>query len=338
MAVSLIDPPKRSIQPIMPTNGAGLTRSSSFGVRYGDRIYSLITFLAALSIFVIIVMIAVALAQASKQSMSHFVMKYVSGSDWDETRDVYGILPFIFGTLYSSLIALILAVPVSIGAAIFLAELAPKWIRTPVTFLIELLAATPSVVYGLWGIFVMIPWLRDFMMKPIAKTNLHKFFLFDGTPIGPSMLAAGVILAIMITPFITAITRDILRAIPRAQREGSYALGATQWESISQVVLPYAKSGIIGAVILGLGRALGETMAVTMVDGNQSGDYGVSWSLFSPGYTMSSALANKFNEATPGLNLSALIEIGLVLFVVAIVVNMFARLLVRYTAKDLQGR
>ena len=322
----------------MPTNGAGLTRSSSFGVRYGDRIYSLITFLAALSIFVIIVMIAVDLAQASKQSMAHFGMKYVSGSDWDETRDVYGILPFIFGTLYSSLIALILAVPVSIGAAIFLAELAPKWIRTPVTFLIELLAAIPSVVYGLWGIFVMIPWLRDFMMKPIAKTNLHKFFLFDGTPIGPSMLAAGVVLAIMVTPFITAITRDILRAIPRAQREGSYALGATQWETISQVVLPYAKSGIIGAVILGLGRALGETMAVTMVIGNQSGDNGVSWSLFSPGYTMSSALANKFNEATPGLNLSALIEIGLVLFVVAIVVNMFARLLVRYTAKDLQGR
>jgi phosphate transport system permease protein len=184
----------------------------------------------------------------------------------------------------------------------------------------------------------MIPWLRDHVMIPVSKSPFKHFFLFQGATIGPSMLAAGVILAIMVTPFITAITRDILRAIPRSQREGSYALGATQWETISQVVLPYAKSGIIGAVILGLGRALGETMAVTMVIGNQSAGNGISWSLFDPGYTMSSALANKFNEAGDGLNLAALIEIGLVLFIVAIVVNMFARLLVRYTAKDLQGR
>jgi phosphate transport system permease protein len=322
----------------MPAPTVNLTNSSSLGVRYGDRAYNLITFLAALSIFVIIISIAWNLAAASKDSITHFGLKYVFGSDWDETKDIYGILPFIFGTLYSSLLALILAVPVSVGAAIFLSELAPHWIRTPMTFLIELLAAIPSVVYGLWGIFVMIPWLRDRVMKPISSSPLHHVFLFGGTPIGPSMLAAGVILAIMVTPFITAITRDILRAIPRAQREGSLALGATQWETISQVVLPYAKSGIIGAVILGLGRALGETMAVTMVIGNQSAGNGISWSLFDPGYTMSSALANKFNEAGPGLNLSALIEIGLVLFVVAIIVNVVARLLVFYTAKDIQGR
>jgi phosphate transport system permease protein len=180
-------------------------------------------------------------------------------------------------------------------------------------------------------------------MRPLSPGvriagHVYHLPLFNGPAIGPSMLAAGVILAIMVTPFITAITRDILKAIPRAQREGSYALGATRWETISQVVVPYAKSGIIGAVILGLGRALGETMAVTMVIGNQSAGNGISWSLFDPGYTMSSALANKYNEAGPGLNLSALIEIGLVLFVVAIIVNIFARLLVLYTAKDVQGR
>jgi phosphate transport system permease protein len=189
----------------------------------------------------------------------------------------------------------------------------------------------------LWGIFIMIPWLRDHVMVPTSHGFLMRIpilnILFKGDPIGPSMLAAGVILAIMVIPFITAITRDIMRAIPKAQREGSFALGATQWETISKVVIPYAKSGIIGAVILGLGRALGETMAVTMVIGNQA--TGISWSLFDPGYTMASALANKYNEAGPGLNGSALVEIGLILFVVAVIVNIFARLLVFYTAKNL---
>jgi phosphate transport system permease protein len=332
-----------STTPRPPQDGANALRSTSFAVRFGDKIYGAVTFLAALSIFAIIIAIAGDLALASRQSIHHFGMSYVTGSDWDETRDIYQILPFIFGTLYSSLIALVLSVPVSIGAAIYLSELAPQWIRMPLTFLIELLAAIPSVVYGLWGIFVMVPWLRDHIMRPLSPGikifgHVYQIPLFNGPAIGPSMLAAGVILAIMVTPFITAITRDILKAIPRAQREGSYALGATRWETISQVVVPYAKSGIIGAVILGLGRALGETMAVTMVIGNQSAGNGISWSLFDPGYTMSSALANKFNEAGPGLNLSALIEIGLVLFVVAIIVNIFARLLVLYTAKDVQGR
>jgi phosphate transport system permease protein len=317
-----------------------LTASASFAVKYGDRIYSTLIFLAALSIFVIMVAIAWDLAAASGPSIHSFGFKYVFGSDWDETRNAFAILPFIFGTLYSSLIALILAVPVSIGAAIFLSELAPKWIRTPLTFLIELLAAIPSVVYGLWGIFVMIPWLKTHVMDPISHSFLSHIPVFAGSnPIGNSMLAAGVILAIMVTPFITAVARDILRAIPRSQREGSYALGATQWETLWNVVIPYAKSGIIGAVILGLGRALGETMAVTMVIGNQSaGGNGISWSVMDPGYTLASALANKFNEAVGVLNQAALIEIGLVLFVVAIIVNMFARLLVYYTAKDSQGR
>ncbi len=322
--------------------GGGRATSATFSTRYGDKIYSALTFLASLSIFVIIIWLAVSLARASGPSIHRFGWRFVTGSVWDETADSYHILPFIFGTLYSSLIAVILAVPVSIGAAVFLSELAPPAVRTPMTFLIELLAAIPSVVYGLWGIFLLLPWMKAHIMQPgahLAKVPLIGG-LFGGLAIGPSMLAAGIILAIMITPFITAVTRDLLRAIPKAQRDGSYGLGATQWETISRVVVPYAKAGIVGAVVLGLGRALGETMAVTMLIGNQSPSTpsGLSWSLFDSGYTMASALANKFNEAGPGLNTSALIEVGLVLFGVTIVVNILARLLVRYTAKDLQGR
>ncbi len=218
------------------------------------------------------------------------------------------------------------------------------------TFLIELLAAIPSVVYGLWGFIMLAPWLQTHVVEPASKTPLHRvpvlgaLFAYDpSNATGLNMLSAGAILAIMITPFITAVSRDILRAIPRAQREGSYALGATRWETIGRVVLPYAKSGIIGAIILGLGRALGETMAVTMVIGNQlpnpaAHPNGISFSLFDQGYTMASVLANKFNEANLGLNKSALVEIALVLFIVAIIVNIFARLMVAYTAKDVQGR
>ena len=319
-------------------------RPVSSAARIGDAIYSGVTFLASLSIFVIILWLLWQLVAASQQSIHHFGWSFVTGSEWDEQKNSFHALPFIFGTLFSSLIALVLAVPVSIGAAIFLSELAPRWIRTPATFLIELLAAIPSVIYGLWGIFILIPFLKLAVVGPVEKADLaHKRFiggLFDGQSAGYSMLAAGVLLAIMVIPFITAVTRDILRAIPRSQREGSYAVGATQWETISKVVIPYAKSGIIGAVVLGLGRALGETMAVTMVIGNQSPNTasGISFSLLSSGYTMSSVLANKFNEATPGLNQSALVEIALVLFGVTVLVNICARLLVFYTAKDVQGR
>ena len=319
-------------------------RPASSAARIGDWIYSAVTFLASLSIFVIILWLFFQLVSASQQSIHHSGWSFITGSDWNEETNSFHALAFIFGTLYSSFIALVLAVPVSIGAAIFLSELAPRWIRTPATFLIELLAAIPSVIYGLWGIFVLIPFLKATIIGPISNSRLpHTRIiggLFAGESAGYSMLAAGVLLAIMVIPFITAVTRDILRAIPRAQREGSYALGATQWETIAQVVIPYAKSGIIGAVVLGLGRALGETMAVTMVIGNQAPNTpsGISPSLLSSGYTMASVLANKFNEAAPGLNLSALVEIALVLFGVTIVVNIAARTLVFYTAKDVQGR
>jgi len=312
------------------------TRIQTDRRRPGDAIYISLLTVAGLSLLAIILSIAGVLFVQSLPSIKTLGFSFVKGAVWDDAAQVYGIWPFIFGTLYSSLIALLLAVPVSLGAAIFLSELAPKWIRTPMTFLIELLAAIPSVIYGLWGIFLLTPFLRDIVMQPLASKNLP---LFNGAAYGPSMLAAGVILAIMIVPFITAVSRDILSAIPKAQREASYGLGSTRWEMISRVVLPYSRSGIIGAVMLGLGRAFGETMAVTMVIGNQSAqtDSGTSFSLFDPGYTMSSALANKFNEAQPGLNTAALIEIGLVLFVVAILVNTVARLLVRWTGKSVNA-
>ncbi|WP_309697935.1 phosphate ABC transporter permease subunit PstC [Armatimonas sp.] len=301
--------------------------------RPGDKIYLAVLSFSALVLFVLIVGIATTLAWQSRLSLQATGFKFVTLSVWDDAAGIYGIWPFLFGTLYSSLIALLLAVPISLGAAIFLAELCPKWLRTPITFLIELLAAIPSVVYGLWGIFVLTPFLRDKLMTPLAGKNIP---LFSGAGYGPSMLTAGVILAIMILPFITAVSRDILQAIPKAQREASYGLGGTKWETISKVVLPYSRSGIIGAVMLGLGRAFGETMAVTMVIGNQPAqtDSGISLNLFEPGYTMSSALANKFNEAQPGLSTSALIEIGLVLFLVAVLINTLARILVRYTGKS----
>jgi phosphate transport system permease protein len=301
--------------------------------RRQDQWYIGILRLSAVVLFALIIGIATTLAWQSKQSITAFGLGFVTKSLWDDQASVYSIWPFLFGTLYSSLIALLIAVPISIGAAIFLAEIAPKWLRTPITFLIELLAAIPSVVYGLWGIFLLTPFLRDKIMQPLAEKNIP---ILSGAGYGPSMLAAGVILAIMILPFITAVSRDILLAIPKAQREASYGLGSTKWETISRVVLPYSRSGIIGAVMLGLGRAFGETMAVTMVIGNQAAqtDSGTSFNLFDPGYTMSSALANKFNEAQPGLNTSALIEIGLVLFVVSVLINTLARLLVRYTNRS----
>lgn len=298
-----------------------------------DKVYLAVLGTSACVLFALIVGIAATLAWQSRLSIQATGLKFVTRSVWDDAAGIYGIWPFLFGTLYSSLIALILAVPISLGAAIFLSELCPKWLRTPITFLIELLAAIPSVVYGLWGVFLLTPFLRDRLMTPLADKHIP---LFQGAGFGPSMLTAGVVLAIMILPFITAVSRDILQAIPKAQREASYGLGGTKWETISRVVLPYSRSGIIGAIMLGLGRAFGETMAVTMVIGNQAAqtDSGISFNLFEPGYTMSSALANKFNEAQPGMSTAALIEIGFVLFLVAVLVNTVARLLVRYTGKS----
>jgi phosphate transport system permease protein len=258
-----------------------------------------------------------------------FGARFLFSSTWDPVAGIYGAGQMIFGTLYSSLIALVLAVPLAIGVSIFLTEFAPVWLRRPVGTLVELLAAIPSVVYGLWGIFVLIPLLRTYVLPPLQAV-LGWTPLFSGTFFGNSMLAAGILLAVMILPYISSVSREVLAAVPPSQREAALALGATRWEAVWSAVLPYARSGLIGAVVLGLGRALGETMAVVMVIGNR---HDLSLSLVEPGYTMAAVIANEFNEAT-GLQRAALFEIGLGLFGVTVAVNALARLLVWRVARD----
>ncbi len=258
-----------------------------------------------------------------------FGFRFLTTSTWDPVANVYGAAPMIFGTLLSSFVALLLAVPLAVGVAIYLTEFAPGWLRRPVGTLVELLAAIPSVVYGLWGIFVLIPLLRTYVIPPLQAVLGWTPF-FSGTFYGNSMLAGGVILAIMILPYISSVSREVLAAVPPSQREAALALGATRWEAVWSAVLPYARTGVMGAVVLGLGRALGETMAVVMVIGNR---HDLSVSLVEPGYTMAAIIANEFNEAA-GLQRAALFEIGLVLFGVTVAVNALARLLVWRVARD----
>jgi phosphate transport system permease protein len=291
----------------------------------GDRAFKGLTLLMALSVFVLIGLIGFELAHGSSLSIKRFGWHFLVSSDWDPGAEQFGALPFIFGTLVSSLIALVIAVPLSIATAVYLTELAPLWIRQPLTIFIELLAAVPSVILGLWGIYVMVPWLHAHLF-PVLRSVLGFLPLFKGQDYGPCMLAAGMILAIMILPIITSVSREILRSVPGLQREAAYALGATRWEVTRIAVLSYAKKGLFGAVILGLGRALGETMAVTMVIGNSPQ---IAASLFQPGYTLSSVIANEFSEATTDMYLSALFEVGLVLLAVTVLVNALAQLLLK---------
>jgi phosphate transport system permease protein len=269
------------------------------------------------------------LAVTAWPAIRKFGPGFLFSSTWDPVAGQYGAGPMILGTLYSSLLALLLAVPLALGVAIFLTEFAPLWIRRPVATLVELLAAIPSVVYGLWGIFVLIPLLRTYAVPPL-QAALGWTPLFGGTFYGNSMLAAAIILAIMILPYISSVSREVLAAVPPSQREAALALGATRWEAVWSTVLPYARSGLVGAVVLGLGRALGETMAVVMVIGNR---HDLSVSLVEPGYTMAAVIANEFNEAA-GMQRAALFEIGLVLFAVTLGVNALARLLVWRVARD----
>ena len=257
-------------------------------------------------------------------SIRTFGWSFLIDSTWDPVFKKFGALPFIYGTLVSSFLALLQAVPLSIGTAIFLSEMAPGWLRAPVSFLVELLATIPSVIYGLWGIFVLVPWMRAYI-GPSLKATLGFLPLFEGPNYGVSVLTASMILAVMIVPYITSVTHEVLRAVPSAQREAALALGATKWEMIRVAVVPFGRTGIIGAIMLGLGRAIGETMAVTMVIGNRSD---ISLSLFAPGNTMASVIANEFNEATYSLYVQALVEVGLVLLIVTMVINILARLLV----------
>jgi phosphate transport system permease protein len=289
-----------------------------------DRIFHGGMYLCAFSVVLILVLIVYELMTNSKLAWHAFGWKFFLGSDWNPVEDSFGALPFVFGTLVSSLLSLLIAVPLSVGVAVFLTEMCPKSLRGILSFLTELLAAIPSVIYGLWAIFILVPILRTTVQPWLAKT-LGWTGLFSGPPFGIGMLAAGIILAIMIIPIISSITREVLTVVPQHQREGVLALGATCWEMIRMGVLRNARAGIVGGIILGLGRALGETMAVTMVIGNRPE---IAKSLFAPGYTMASVLANEFSEATGDLYLSALIEIGLALFIVTVIVNALARLLV----------
>jgi phosphate transport system permease protein len=308
-----------------PDDPRSVARAMAPPSRFGDKAFEWLTLAMALAVVLLIVLTGWQLWRGSSLAVQKFGFHFLTTSTWDPVAEQFGALPFVYGTLVSSSIALLIAVPLSIATAVYLTELAPLWIRQPLISLIEMLAAIPSVILGLWGIFVMIPWLRDYPF-PMLKQLFRWTPFFTGPIYGPSMLAGGIIIAIMILPIITSVSREILRSVPDRQREAAYAMGATRWEVTRIAVLSYAKKGLFGAVILGLGRALGETMAVTMVIGNTPQ---IAASLFKPGYTLASVIANEFTEATTDVYLGALFEIGLVLFGVTILVNLIAQLLLK---------
>ena len=297
---------------------------SLLGRDRSDPIYRRVLTTFALALPLLIVIILGVLFVEAWPAIKRFGASFPVTSSWDPVAEVYGAAPMIFGTLASSLLALLIAVPLALSVAIFLTEFSPRWLRQPVAFLVELLAAIPSVVYGMWGIFVLIPFLRSYIVPPLKAVFGWTPFL-QGVFYGNSLLAGGVILAIMIVPYIAAVSREVLLAVPTSQREAALAMGATRWEAVRSAVLPYGRAGLIGGVILGLGRALGETMAVTMVIGNR---HDISVSVLQPAYTMAAAIANEFSEATTGMYQSALMEVGLILFVLTVAVNAIARILI----------
>jgi phosphate transport system permease protein len=299
------------------------------GVAVGDSAFKIILTAAALAVPVLLGFLAWELISGSRLAIEKYGLNFLGTSVWDPVANQFGALPLVFGTLISSLLALVIAVPLALGVAIFLTEFAPKAVRQPIGYIVELLAAVPSVVYGLWGVFFLIPVLRKTMF-PLLQSLFGFLPFFQGAIYGPSMLTAGIILAIMIMPYIMSVTREVLLAVPGSQREAALALGATRWEAARSAVVPYARSGIVGAVILGLGRALGETMAVTMVIGNR---HEIAASLFAPGYTMAAAIANEFAEAATDIHFASLAYVALLLFAVTVVVNAMARLLIWRVSK-----
>jgi len=286
----------------------------------------------ALLLIGLVCAIGLELVRESRLSIREFGFRFWQTDTWDPVSGVFGARPFIWGTLYSSVLALLIATPIALGIAIYISELSPAAMRRPLVFLTELLAAIPSIVYGLWGVFVLVPVVRE--LETAAPEWLRALPLFSGPPIGVGMLSAALILSIMVIPFTSSIAREVLRSVPQAQREGAYALGATRWEAI-RMALFYARTGIVGAVMLGFGRALGETMAVTMVIGNNPQ---IKLSLFAPQYTMAAVIANEFTEATDDLYLHALIEIGLVLFVITLIVNVISRAFIWSTQRQRRPR
>jgi len=304
--------------------GERKVRSAGLGTRFADTVFKYAMLACTVSVLAIVALVLYELITKSKLTIAEFGFKFFTGQNWDPVLGDFGALPFIYGTIVSSLLALVLAVPLAVGVAVFVTEMCPKTLRGIISFTVELLAAIPSVIYGLWAIFVLAPLLR-LHVQPFLAKYFGWTGLFTGPPFGIGMLAAGIILAIMIIPIISSITREVLVAVPQHQREAVLALGATRWEMIRMGVLRNARTGILGGIILGLGRAIGETMAVTMIIGNRPE---IAKSLFAPGYTMASVIANEFSEATDDLYLSALIEIGLALLIVTLVVNALARVLV----------
>ena len=304
-------------------------RRAWIGLRTGDEVAHLVTFVFAASVLLATLVLMWSLWQGSAPTRARFGFGFLIGTNWDPMEQDFGALPFVYGTLLTSITALVIAVPLGVGAAIFLSELAPPRLSDAFTFLVELLAAVPSVIYGLLAMFTVVPLLRQYG-EPALKRTLGFLPLFQGPALGFSYLAAGIILALMAFPFIIAISREALMEVPRDQREAALALGATRWESTSQVVVPYARLGILGSVFLALARALGETMAVTMVIGNSPT---IKASLFAPGYTIAAVIANEFSEATGKIYVSTLVELGLVLFLITIIVNGLARLMVIATSR-----
>jgi len=306
--------PKRGVKPLIKTGFSHIA----------DRIFYFAMLACGVCVLALVGLIVYQLITRSSLSWHAFGWSFFFRSEWDPVNEQFGAFPFVYGTVVSSILALILAVPLAIGVAVFITEMCPVWLKGPLAFTTELLAAIPSVIYGLWAIFVLGPLLRQYL-EPWLMRYLGWTGLFDGPPYGIGMLAAGIILAIMVVPIISSITREVMTAVPQQQREAVLALGATRWEMIRTGVLRNARAGILGGVILGLGRALGETMAVTMVIGNRPE---ISKSLLAPGYTMASVIANEFSEATTDRYLSALVEVGLALFIVTIIVNILAQILV----------
>lgn len=305
------------------------SRSFISRLKDGDEIARLITFLFAASVVLVTLLLVYELWQGSYLPRHKFGFAFFRTSVWDPIFDQFGALPFIYGTLITSFVSLLLAVPLGIGAAIFLAELAPARVSDTLQFFIDLLAAVPSVIYGLLGVFIVIPMMRQYI-QPALKNTLGFLPLFQGPAYGVGFLTAGIVLAIMVIPYIISVSREVLLSVPRDQREAALALGATRWESTWKVVLPYARTGIMGSIFLALARALGETMAVTMVIGNTPT---IAASLFSPGYSIAAVIANEFTEATGDLYLQSLIELGLVLFILTFLLNGLARLLIVFTSQ-----
>ncbi len=302
--------------------------------RHGESLFRGLVVLASLTVLAVIAGLVLVIAKESLLGIAHNGVAFLWGTTWDPVHSVFGALPFIYGTILTATSALVLATLIGVGVALFLVELAPGWLARPIGFMVEMLAAIPSVVYGLWGIFVLAPWLRAYVEAPLHD-RLGALPFFSGNPIGIGNMAAIVVLTIMVLPTVAAVSRDVIAAVPDSQREAALAIGATRWEMIRVGVLPYARSGILGAGILGLARGVGETMAVTMVIGNAPT---ISPSLFAQGYTMASVIANEFTEATTDLYRSSLIEIGLLLLIITLFINAVARLLVWRVAYSATSR